>query len=62
MKFKPWPMMLSALALSGVGLMAHAAYPEKNIQYIIPFDKSPAFMKERSKDYMEAAKRMGLAK
>ena len=28
----------------------------------IPFDKSAAFIKERSKDYMEAAKSMGLVK
>ena len=28
----------------------------------IPFDKSPAFMKELSGGYMEAAKRMGLLK
>jgi len=28
----------------------------------IPFDKSAAFIKERSKDYMEAAKGMALSK
>jgi tripartite-type tricarboxylate transporter receptor subunit TctC len=28
----------------------------------IPFDKSAAFIKERSKDYMEAARGMGLLK
>ena len=37
MNFKPWLMMLSALVLSAVTVVTQAAYPEKNIQYIIPF-------------------------
>ena len=28
----------------------------------IPYDRNAAFMKERSKEYMEIAKRMGLVK
>jgi hypothetical protein len=28
----------------------------------IPYDKNAAFMKERSKEYLEIAKRMGLLK
>ena len=37
MNLKPQLMMLSALLLSAVSVVTQAAYPEKNIQYIIAF-------------------------
>lgn len=37
MRFKHGLTILSALALSGATLTTHAAYPEKNIQYVIAF-------------------------